>query len=81
MFPWPVLLCLHVRKKFWFSAGDGWISVELPSACEDCMTDNREKKLLVSQLMFIIKGSALPIESYEAFINCEWVEDHNALCV
>lgn len=81
MFPWPVLLCLHVGQKFWFSTGGGWISVELLNACEDRMTDNRETKLLISQVMFIIKGSALPLESYEAFINCESVEIHNTLCV
>jgi len=81
MFPWPVLLCLRVGQKFWFSTGDGWISAELPSACEDCMTGNRETKLLVSQLVFIMKGSALPLESYKVFIHCEWVENHNALCV
>lgn len=76
-----MLLCLHVGQKFCFSTGDGWTSVELPSACEDGMTVNREIKLLVSQLMFIIKGSALPLESYEVFVNCEWVENHHVLCV
>lgn len=45
------------------------------------MTVNREIKLLVSQLMFITKVSALPLESYEVFINCEWVENHHVLCV
>lgn len=45
------------------------------------MIDNTERKLLVSQLMLIIKGSAFPLESYEVFINCKWVKNNNALCV
>lgn len=62
MFPWAVLLCLHVGQKFCFSASVGWLS-ELLSACEDCMTENRKMNLLFSQLMLITKGSALPLES------------------
>lgn len=80
MFPWALLLCLHVGQKFCFSASVGWLP-ELLSACEYCRTDNKEMNLFFSQLMLIIEGSALPLESYKAFRNCERVENHRALCV